>query len=416
MSGPSIFSPRLLIVWIAAAVLTFACSLYFMTQGEGGRTGSNSIGPSAFSRSAIGYAGIAEILRTLGIEIVKSQADSLAKLGDDSVLVIAEPRPKLQSRESVSALLDADTVLLILPKWRGSASETKAGWIEDAQLVSLRDAQWALDIMAPKDVVVRDPAISHWTTNMLHRNPEIAAPVQLIFSSRLKPIVAAQSGGILLGEMRQNGSRIWVLSDPDVIDNHGLKSDANAAFAVGLVNALRGQDGSVVFDETLHGFIARTASPLKLLFQYPFVFTTAQGFVALLLLLWATTSRFGAPEPAPPALDAGKQGLIRNAARLLVFAGHRHVMVRRYVQATLRDVARQLHAPRGIADGALLDWLQRVSAARAVTIDCVALSRRVDEFTGNRRGDVAPLIAIARDAHQWKCEIIDGPQGNSRRH
>ena len=58
MNGDSIFSRRLLIVWIVAAALTFAVSLYFMGSKDHG----NTVGPSAFSRSAIGYAGIADVL------------------------------------------------------------------------------------------------------------------------------------------------------------------------------------------------------------------------------------------------------------------------------------------------------------------------------------------------------------------
>ena len=72
---------------------------------------------------------------------------------------------------------------------------------------------------------------------------------------------------------------------------------------------------------------------------------TAQGVLAIALLLWATLGRFGAPEPAPPALEAGKRGLLRNIAKLLDFTGHHEIVVQRYVQETLRDAARQLHAP-----------------------------------------------------------------------
>ena len=89
MNGESIFSRRLLIVWIVAAALTFAVSLYFMGSKDQG----NTVGPSAFSRSAIGYAGIADVLQKLGIDVVKSRSDSLGKLSSGSGLVIAEPLP-----------------------------------------------------------------------------------------------------------------------------------------------------------------------------------------------------------------------------------------------------------------------------------------------------------------------------------
>ena len=56
------------------------------------------------------------------------------------------------------------------------------------------------------------------------------------------------------------------------------------------------------------------------------------------LLLWATIERFGAPQPAPPAVSAGRLGLLQNIAKLLEFSGHQDVMIRRYVLETVRDV------------------------------------------------------------------------------
>ena len=60
MTGEPVFSRRLLIGWIAGAVVMFAISLYLMGAGE--MTGPDSTGASTFSRSAIGHAGIAEVL------------------------------------------------------------------------------------------------------------------------------------------------------------------------------------------------------------------------------------------------------------------------------------------------------------------------------------------------------------------
>jgi hypothetical protein len=87
MRGDSIFSPRLLIVWIAAIAATFAASLYFMGSTD---EGVDRVGPSTFSRSAIGYEGVAEVLQRLDIPVVKSRYNSLGKMTPGSVLVIAD--------------------------------------------------------------------------------------------------------------------------------------------------------------------------------------------------------------------------------------------------------------------------------------------------------------------------------------
>jgi hypothetical protein len=175
-------------------------------------------------------------------------------------------------------------------------------------------------------------------------------------------------------------------------------------------------DGVVVFDETVHGYLAKPLSPFLLLFSFPFVVATLQGLIALALLLWATMGRFGAPQPVPPPLSAGRGGLLQNMAKLIELNGHQQIMVRRYVRETVRDVARQLHAPRGLSGAALLAWLQRVSTARAVEIDCRALMEGADKLGARQRRDSSLLVRLARDAHRWKREILDGRSRHPRNH
>jgi hypothetical protein len=405
MSGESIFPRRLLIGWIVGAIVVFAISLYFMGGGE--LSGPDSVGPSTFSRSAIGHAGIAEVLQQLAIPVVKSRSNSLEKLSADSVLVIAEPRRSGQSEDAIRTLLKASTILLVLPKWSGLPSEQKAGWLRQVDERPALDAQWALNLVAPKGEVVREKGAVQWTTNTLGIAPALDSPTQLVRGDRLRPIVGAQQG-MLVGEISEQDSKIWVLADPDVIANHGLAHQGNAAAALALIEALRGDDGSVVFDETVHGFVVRPVSPLLLLFRFPFVVATVQGLIAVALLLWATLGRFGAPQIAPPALSAGREGLLANMAKLVEFTGHQDVMVKRYVQETVRDVALALHAPRELSGSGLVAWLQRVGLARAVSIDCEDVLRRTaDPATAGRQHSPA-LVRLARDIHQWKGEIVDG--------
>jgi hypothetical protein len=410
MSGTALFSRRLLIAWIGAALLIFATALYFI-GGGGQKAGGDAVGPSTFSRSAIGYAGFAEILSRLGIPVVKSQYDALAKLTPGGILVIAEPPPPiLFSTEAKDMLAKARTALLILPKWQGEESKTHTGWLADASLVPEAVAASVLGLITSDAKVFRTDAIEAWSIDALGATPTIDGPVQLIRSKRLRPVVGT-GDGMLVGEISEKGRRLFVLADPDALANHGIARSGNAVFAVTVIEALRAgrnASGNVVFDETVHGYVARPASPAKLLFQFPFVIATAQAALTILLLLWATLGRFGAPEPAPSPLDPGKAGLIHNAAALIDYAGHRVVMVRRYVQAALREAALQLHAPRGLENAALIDWLRQVGQARGVSVDCGEIAAESERHT-----DDAGLAACARAIHQWKGEIIDGASGDS---
>jgi hypothetical protein len=445
MNGETIFSPRLLVVWIVAAAATFAISLYFIGSKDSGDT----VGPSTYSRSAIGYAGIAQVLQQLGIPVVKSRYDTLAKLTAGGALVIAEPRPGIDTEATVRTLLKADTILLVLPKWTGQPSRQKSGWLGEAALLPLADSEWALNLVAPKAEVIHVDQTA-WTTNALNITPSLAAPIQLMRGDRLRPLIGG-ANGMLLGEISSNANsnngnsssdspakdngiwiltdphkpfgtfpsggrprRILVLSDPDIIANHGLAEPGNAALDVAIIRGLLSGSGSVVFDETLHGFVSEPASPFLLLFRFPFVVATIQGALAIALLLWATLGRFGAPQLAPAAMGAGRQVLLENIAKLVEFTGHQEVMIKRYVLETVRDAARQLHAPRGLSTAALVGWLQRVGAARSVDVDCGALIAQAEGLADGRRRNPAFLVRLAREIHRWRGEIVDGRTRNPR--
>ena len=103
-------------------------------------------------------------------------------------------------------------------------------------------------------------------------------------------------------------------------------------------------------------------------------------------------------------------------AKLVEFTGHQDVMIRRYVQETVHNAAAQLHAPRDLSETGLAAWLQRVGLARGVAIDCDDILRRASEPGLARRRNASALVRLARDAHQWRGEIVDGRAGHPRNH
>ena len=408
----TIFAPRLLAIWIAAALMTFALSLYFMVR-QSDTGAEDDFRATSFSRSAIGYAGLAEMLQRLGIETIKSQYESRSKLGPGGLLILAEPPPTGPIDSSLAGLLEARSVLLILPKWQGDRSEENRRWMEAVHLGSDAQAEVTLNFVVGKSEILREDKPPDWTTNDLGPSPTLTHPVQLMKSDKLRPIVAS-GDEMLVGEYKSGKRRVWIVSDPDAIDNHGLAAPGNPAFALALIDALRGLRGHVVFDETIHGYIATPPSPFTLLFKFPYSLVTGFGAAALLLLLWGTTGRFGAPEAIAPALAAGKQGLIENAARLIESTGHFRSVVQRYVRATIRDAARQLHAPKALDDRALVGWLERVGNARAVPTDLAVITRKTEILSAGLEPDRASLAGLARDIHRWKTEIMNGPSGDTR--
>jgi hypothetical protein len=408
-AGP--FAPRKLAVWLTAVIVLGAAATYFAVFGNVGQ-GVDAVGPSTFSRSAIGHAGIADVLRRQGIDVVKSRSESVGKLRADDVLVVAEPNIALPPQQ-LRSLLAARTVLLVLSKRAGQRSRGRPDWVDRVVLLPEKSAAALLEVTGIKAEIMRAPPAMAWSRNEIGLAPTIRAPMQLIRSAGLRPIVAADDG-MLVAELRTNRGRLVVLSDPDVIQNHAIGESDNAAFAVALINRLRGRNGKVVFDETVHGYVEPAGAPWMVLFEFPFWLAALQGVAAIGLLLWATMGRFGAPLPPPPALASGKHGLIQNTAKLFEFAGYQVVMVQRYVQALVRDAARQLHGPAGLSELDAVAWLDRVGRARGVDGSCADLLQRASDL--GRRRDAGLLAALARDAHRWKREIVDGVPGHSRRH
>lgn len=435
MSNRPVFSPKILAGFIAVAAATFALSLLLSNERRG-----DGLGPTAYSKSAIGYAGLAELLQQLHIPVVKSESNS-AKKAKAGLLIVAEPPAFGEADDPLKGLLTADKALVILPKWRGLGGRARAGWIDRAALLSSAEPQQVLrrllnkeelariaraekwpkkDLDAAFDTrpdVVHVPKVVDWSTNALGLAPSLSEPAQLMGfmgAAYLKPLVAS-SEGVLLGEIRKGSRRLWILSDPDVLSNHGLGADGkrNAVFAVTLINKLR-NGGPVVFDETIHGFVIQPAAPWKFIFQFPFVIVALEGVVALALLLWATIGRFGPPGRETAPLAAGKHGLIENVARLMSFAGYQKLMLARYVETMIRDAASQLHAPKGMPPADLGAWLDRIGKAKGVGIEAAALLARSKDIATAGSRNRATSADIAKQTYRWKGEMLNGPAGNPR--
>src|SRR5262249_57616087 len=97
------------------------------------------------------------------------------------------------------------------------------------------DPAWALALVVPRMNVVREEGTIQWTTNELGLVPNVRTPLQLISGSGLRPVIASEKG-MLVGELVERNRRVLVLSDPDVIGNHGLAPAGTPALPVALIN------------------------------------------------------------------------------------------------------------------------------------------------------------------------------------
>ncbi len=399
---------RSVLVWLVAAA---ACSLVFLlglviARPEAAQVPSS--GADAFSRSALGHRAFVALLRAEGVPVVVSRYASASRASDTALLLVAEPHlddvSSPRARKLAAMLESVDTALLVLPKWTGPEDPQALGWIASAELLSEDAVNRVLQATEAATSVVRpgtaglcqgSAVAAHWTQPQLVRE-----------SPSIRPVIRC-AGGILLGEVENpEGVRILILSDPDPISNHGLSRGDNARLALEVVDHGRAPGQAVVVDETLHGH-ERIPSLWRELFAFPLLPAVVQAGLALLILVWSGMGRFGAPLPYPTVGASGKNVLIENTAGLLRQAGHSAHTLKRYLEATVVDVVRALHAPPLDSPRERRAWLQALARHRRASIELAALEKSVEDAQeGAPRTE--PIVAAAGRIYRWKQEMLRG--------
>lgn len=403
------FSRSALIVLFSCAALLFALSVLLPAYDDSPRVVSTTM-TNSYNASAVGHGVLYDMLRRLGFPVSRSFGGQPVPRGNGSLLVLAEPDFKFMEESSGIELLSVPCLLLVLPKWRGVEDGKHPGWIAEAKPLPVESAMAALRFADGSGTVVRTLWPSAWTVNEPGVAPTGSEVVQLVRSPKMRPVVGSETG-MLVGELREGGRRVWVLSDPDVLSNHGIVKGDNAAFMVALFESIREAGPHrfgppVVFDESLHGFRRPEDTSLRLLFRFPFSLVVLLLCASGALLALAGARRFGAPQRAIPACSFGTEELIANSARMLDYAGYQDMTLRRHARMTLRAAGRALHAPAGLEEAGLAAWLDRIGKARGVGRSCADILREIDETRPGGRRELARLFALVGNMYQWKREIL----------
>jgi len=391
------FSRRTLVIIIGVIALSLAAAVGLTVMGKG--MDDHSAGAHGYSVSAIGHRGLVHLLEKLDVPVVVSRANSGDKAGR-GLLVIAEPTVSdFASRERLRKAIEhasTGTVLLVLPKWYGQA-ERGRDWLEDASFIPIEEVAPLFEILGVDAELRRRPAPAVFAGELASQ-PHIREP-QLVTSRDISPSVES-NGDVLVGSIIHETKTIWILTDPDVLNNYGLRESDNARFVVTLIDKLR-NGGPVVIDETMHGY-AQQPSLLRTLFRFPLVLGTMQVLFCALLAVWAAMVRFGPRRASRPPIGPGKDFLIRNTAALLQYGGHHKHALARYLQLTIGDVRRALHAPV-LAPHETTAWLERMREVRKATISLRELEQWVETAnTPQRVVEVGDLI------HRWRLEMTHG--------
>ena len=401
-----LFSPRTLLAIIAIGTAAFVGMVYLEMFGIDDP--DFEIGPSTYSSSALGHKALMETLRRLDVPVVVSRFRTAEKTGSGSLLVLAEPDDSDISEELVEGFGDLPHGLLVLPKWSGLRDGAKPRWVEAMGLVPLDDVEEVLKRAGTEGMAKRLTGTFTVDVPDFGGKIELTDP-QIMIGAAVKPIVTLQ-GGVLIGEADLGSGRQWVLSDPDLISNHGIDQGDNAVVAVSIIEALRPGGGAVIFDETIHGLELRP-NLLRTAFQLPFSIVTLSAAVAIALAIWAGLMRFGRPDPSQRALQPGKVTLIRTTADLLRQGSRKgtvELVLTRYLKAQIADLVARLNGPRGLDENRQIAWLDDLAVARRLGTRLQPLAAAIEATAKSHSTDPGRALRLAADLHAWKQEFLYG--------
>jgi len=396
MTEPALFSRRWLLVFGAVGCVSLGVAAVLVLDGPAPPDAPPP--PGVTSRAANGHASFLGFARALDIAVRVGPS----RPHDDEVVWILEPdldpdRPGTMGRLA-EHMLEAKTVVVVLPKWTGEGDPSKPGWLRSARLLSTREVAAGLTALHLKGSVVRHEGKVQIESRMGRGTAELET-AQLVKSEDLTPIVSSPDG-ILVGEREEDEQRLVVISDPDLLSNAGLVRGDNARVLARLLSDLDAEEDGLAIDETLQARQAR--SILAGLLHFPSVLAVLQLLVVLGLAVWAAIPRFGTPLTEPDAGPHGSAALIESAVTLQTLVGSPVVAVRALFEAARREVLDRLHTPAGM-DARTADALLDARRHGRNLPSSGRLRAEVQAATTPRAA-----LAAARRIQRWRERMLDG--------
>jgi hypothetical protein len=420
------FSRRALLWLVPTIALSFLVAVILIAFGEG-PPGDRSGRSSSFSRSALGHHALVGFLERSGVRVEVRRSRRAARGRAGTATFVIEPDPDLEDsapkgylREVVlSARRGGAPLLLVLPKWRAREVETLDGVVvRSAVLRPEIDVEAALDATGIAEIATLDvereptgnayipfPCATAWgeAADLELLSPQVLAP-----SPSLTPVVWSGPGQIVAKVAADPDSSddtaVYVVSDPDILNNHGLARGDNALIVHRLIETCLSTD-AVVLDEVVHGF-GREEGLLAEALRFPLVVPVLQGAAVLLLVLWRGVGRFGKPLPAPQRLAAGKLELIHATAGLLGYRGRVVDSALAYFDETLAEVGRRFHVAAGAKGKELLSRLEKLSEERGIAMDLASLRNGLVSLSGSEVHVRTAAVRAACEIHRWHVEML----------
>lgn len=387
------FRTATIMLVVAIGIVAFAGMLILGAYAPDLRSGRNG-GSHALSNAATGFSGIVQLARATGRDPRIQRSELFLDTKD---LVVLTPDSGSTEMGAVLARRSTKPTLVVLPKWQTVPDPVRTGWVRARGLRPPWDPERTLAPAHPLKVQRHRSGGSRLEAVPGHAPPELRfiapGPLQTVSGAGLKPIVTDGAGRVVLAQL---GSQpLFLLADPDLLSNRGMSDRRQAGAALAMLDFLNAPGSkSIVFDVTLNG-LGQTRSPLRLMFDPPFLAATLAITAALLLAGLQAISRFGPPRHPERAIAFGKAALIDNSAALVRQARREAGLGGRYAEMIRDKAVTVFGVPARLRDGAVTDYLDKLDGRSSFS----ALASAAAEARSREE-----LLAAAQALHRWQGE------------
>ncbi len=444
---------------IVVGVFAFGAFLVLQAYAPDLRSGNDG-GGHALSKSAIGFAGLVDLMKARGDPVIVSRG-SLHTTGAAPGLLILTPSEMTDAKALAHIKFTGDA-LIVLPKWSVIADPQHPGWVRKLDVIPSEMVTNALpEGFNPKDIRVdRQSGVTQPTLKGGEQLFDAARTFamgptnsfQTLSGKGLTPIITDANGGVVLGLLTASlppqapdaassndtkgandansdastsndnaapdnaagptpivtappkpasaiEGQVYVLSDPDLLNTHGLKDLNTARTSLAILDGLHNSGGPIAMDVTLHGF-SRGRNFLKLAFEPPFLALTLCILAAALMMGWHAYVRFGPAVVPERAVAFGKAALVDNSSALIRVARREPRMGARYVGVVRTIVANLVGAPRDLDRAELDQFLDRIGRGKQADLKIETLA----EDSANLKTN-ADLMRLAQRLNRWRTEM-----------
>jgi hypothetical protein len=401
MSETNPFNPRLVYGLIAVGLIAFGALVLMIAYGPPAHESDERIDRAQMlSPSAVGYKALTQLVgqfREAGI--VSDPGD----LDDEGLFVMAVGESTLREDvEWVRARRAGRPTLIILPKWITARHARQRDWVTlVGPGVGPRVARTlGFQLRVGARPLPGEPA--HGTGILQGLTMPVPAYPQTIEGPDVVPLVSLPDGGGAL-VARIGDQPLYVVADPDLLNNHRLGDPRVARAALALIDGLNATDTASVnfgtFSDRPEAERARRPSLIRLAIEPPFLAMTLALIAAALLAGLHGAVRFGKPRREGRAIALGKAALVENSAGLIKLARREAALGAAYAEIVRLDAARAVGAPLTLSSQALDAYLDRLSKG-----DGPKFSQLANDVVWAR--DRHELVAAARALFSWKKDII----------